>query len=515
MGILMEWLIYAVAGLGLGAGATAIFFRRPGGLADFESLERRHAEELAAAQKEAEETSKSEYAELKREIEKEAKDRRKQISEREKKLRKREEAAENRNESLNRQEKSTARRESDLNRREKKLESREETLRAQIEESRQQLETVAGLSQKEAREMLIAEIREDAEKNAIDEIRAYELEAKELADERARLIVSAAIQRYASEHVGDRTVSAVRLPSEEMKGRIIGREGRNIRAFESASGCDIIIDESPDTVMVSSFNPVRREVARQALEKLLSDGRIHPSRIEDVVSRSEQEVEKSVVKYGEEAALEVEVTNLHPELIKLLGKLQFVETFAQNALRHSIEVAILGGLMADELGMKRGHVVRAGLLHNIGRAIDHNTSGSTLSIGAAALRKYGEAKAIVEAVEALDDFAKQRTVVAQLVSAAKTLSASRPGARRDSLETYIKRLSTLEEIANEFDGVAQSFAIQAGGEVRVLVDNHRISDRDADLLSRNIARKIEREAASSSEVKVTVVRSVRAVQYAR
>jgi ribonuclease Y len=300
-----------------------------------------------------------------------------------------------------------------------------------------------------------------------------------------------------------------------MKGRIIGREGRNIRAFEQASGCDVVIDESPDTVMVSSFNPVRREVARSSMQKLLADGRIHPSRIEEVVERTRSEVDKMILVYGEEAALEVEVMNLHPELIKLLGKLQFVETFAQNALRHSVEVATLAGLMADELGIKRGHVVRAGLLHEIGRAVDHSQEGSIPSVGAGLLRKYGEAKGIVEAVSVIGEAGKQKTVISQLISAAKSLSSSRPGARRDSLDSYIKRLSDLEELAMSFDGVQQCYAIQAGGEVRVMVDNTRVNDRDADLLSRNIARKIEREAAGSGDVKVTVVRSVRAVQYAR
>ena len=512
---MIETILYAAGGLIIGGVLASLFLKRNGGLGDLEALEQKHALELEAVRKDAEKKARNDFKEMSAEVEKDAQLLRKKLNERERKVRKREESAESRNESLNRQEKSTSRREGDLNRREKKLETREDEVRAALGESRERLESIAGLSQQEARAMLMDEVREAAQQKAIDEIRAFELETKELADERARLIVSAAIQRYASEHVGDRTISTVRLPSEEMKGRIIGREGRNIRAFEAASGCDVVIDESPDTVMVSSFNPVRREVARQSMEKLLADGRIHPSRIEEVVARTVTEVDKMIVKYGEEAALEVEVMNLHPELIKLLGKLRFVETFAQNALRHSVEVATLGGLMADELGIKRGHVVRAGLLHDIGRAVEHTSDGSIISVGTNLLRKYGEAKGIVEAVSSLSDVNKQKTVVAQLVSAAKILSSSRPGARRDSLHTYVKRLESLEALAASFDGVNQAYAIQAGGEVRVMVDNTRISDRDADLLSRNIARKIEREAAGSGDVKVTVVRSVRAVQYAR
>lgn len=510
----MEYL-FAVGGLALGLVLAKVFLKRPGGLADLESLREAHAQEIEDARKEAESVARDEYRSMSTDIENETKALRSKLNDRERKLRKREETTESRNEALNRQEKSSGRREGDLTRREKKLEHQEGELQKAAKDSRDQLEATAGLSQKEARAMLLDEVRASAQKSAIDEIRAYELETKEIAEERARLIVSAAIQRYASEHVSDRTIATVRLPSEEMKGRIIGREGRNIRAFEQATGCDVVIDESPDTVMVSSFNPVRREVARASMQKLLADGRIHPSRIEEVVERTRTEVDKMVLGYGEEAALEVEVMNLHPELIKLLGKLHFVETFAQNALRHCIEVASLGGLMADELGVKRGHVVRAGLLHEIGRAVEHSQEGSIPSVGARLLRKYGEAKGIVEAVSVIGDPGKQDTVIAQLISAAKALSASRPGARRESLDTYIKRLSNLEELAMSFDGVEQCYAIQAGGEVRVMVDNTRVNDRDADLLSRNIARKIEREAAGSGDVKVTVVRSVRAVQYAR
>ncbi|MGB0646879.1 MAG: ribonuclease Y [Bradymonadia bacterium] len=511
----MDVYLYILGGIGGGVVLAKLFLARPGGLADLEALKVEHARDIEETRQEAENEAREEYRSMSAAIEKETKALRAKLNDREKKLRKREEATESRNEQLNRQEKSSSRRENDLTRREKKLEHQETELNKATQESRDRLESIAGLSQKEARAMLLDEVRASAQKAAIDEIRAYELETKEVAEERARLIVSAAIQRYASEHVGDRTISTVRLPSEEMKGRIIGREGRNIRAFEQASGCDVVIDESPDTVMVSSFNPVRREVARASMQKLLADGRIHPSRIEEVVERTRTEIDKMVLSKGEEAALECEIMNLHPELVKLLGKLHFVETFAQNALRHSIEVATLAGLMADELGMKRAHIVRAGLLHEIGRAAEHSQEGSIAAVSARLLRKYGEAKGIVEAVSVIGEVGKQKTVEAQLVSAAKSLSSSRPGARRDSLNSYVKRLSDLEELAMSFDGVQQCFAIQAGGEVRVLVDNTRINDRDADLLSSNIARKIEREAAGSGDVKVTVVRSVRAVQYAR
>jgi ribonuclease Y len=300
-----------------------------------------------------------------------------------------------------------------------------------------------------------------------------------------------------------------------MKGRIIGREGRNIRAFESVSGCDVVIDESPDTVMISSFNPVRREVGKRSMERLLADGRIHPARIEEVVERVRKEMDQIVRKTGEDAALELEIPGLHAEIIKALGRLNYVTSFAQNVLRHSIEVGVLAGLMAEELGLKKKPAVRAGLLHDIGKALDHDFEGNSTQAGADFCRKHGESKAIVHAVASSRDISKQDTALAQIVAAAKILSASRPGARRDSLASFIKRLEDLEAIATEFEGVEHCYAIQAGQEIRVMVDNARMTDRGSDLLAREIARKVEKELSYSGEIKVSVIRSIRAVQYAR
>jgi len=416
---------------------------------------------------------------------------------------------------LARSEKKITRREKELTRRENRLESQEESVKEIVTEHRERLEAIAGLSQREAREQLMADLRDDARTASIDQIRSIEQEARGLAQERARMVVSAAIQRYASEHVKDRTVTAVSLPSEDMKGRIIGREGRNIRAFEAASGCDVIIDDSPDAVIVSCFNPERREIGRLALERLLTDGRIHPARIEEVVGRVRKEMTQIVKQHGEQAALELEVTGLHPEVLKALGRLNYVTSFAQNVLRHSVEVGTLAGLMAEEVGLKRKEAVRAGLLHAIGKAIGHEQEGEYASVGSAFCRKHGEKKTIVHAVRAHLDPSQQTTVVSQLVGAARALSAGRPGARCENLAATISRMEGIEAIAREFEGVDTCYALRAGQELRVVVDNARISDRDADLLSRDIARRIEQEASYTGQMQVNVLRSTRAVHYAR
>jgi len=505
----------AIAGLAIGGGAAFFLGRRGHDPEELEQIKAEADAKARAARDEAEASAAAEIAAMTERVESELADTRSDQKSRENKLRKEEDELEQRTEHLRHQEKSLTRREKDLGRREKKLDNREQTLGSLADEHKERLESIASLSQEEARDVLMDEVRESAMKASIDKIRTIEQEAKSVAQERARMIIASAIQRYASEHVGDRTVSAVRLPSEDMKGRIIGREGRNIRAFESASGCDVVIDESPDTVMVSSFNPVRREVARLALGKLLEDGRIHPARIEEVVARTRKEVDQIVRKKGEAAALEVEIAGLHPEIVKALGRLHFVNSFAQNVLRHSIEVATLAGMMADELGLKRKQAVRAGLLHDIGKGVEHEAEGNTSEVGAALCRKHGESKVVIHTIGALHEEAKQTSALSQIVSAAKKLSASRPGARRESLAAYIKRLEDLEEFVNDFDGVERCYAIQSGSEVRVMVDNARMSDRDADLLSREIARRIGSELSVQGDIKVTVIRSVRAIQYAR
>lgn len=511
----MEYAIAALVGLVAGAIVGHLLSRREDPTDEVERIRRESVESLAQSRREVEERVRAEYEVLTAEIEKGIEERREDIKAREDRLRKREEQIEGRDASLGKTERKLSRREKDVDQREKRLEAQEKEIDSAAAEQRQRLEAVAGLSQQEARAALMDEIGDDARRASVEKVRAIEQEARELAEERARLVISAAIQRYASEHVADRTVSAVSLPSEDMKGRIIGREGRNIRAFEAASGCDVVIDETPDAVLISSFNPVRREIARLAMDKLLQDGRIHPARIEEVINRTRAEMEQIIRRHGEEAALELEVTGLNAELIKALGRLHYVTSFAQNVLRHSVEVGALAGMMAAELGLKPRPAIRAGLLHDIGKAVDHEAEGDHAEVGAALLRKHGESKAVVDAVAAHRDPAKQDTVLAQLVGAANTLSTSRPGARSEHLASYIKRLEDLEALARGFEGVEQVYALQSGAEVRVMVDNARLSDRDADLLSRDIARRIEQELSYPGEVRVTVVRSTRAVQYAR
>lgn len=511
----MEYAIAGLVGVVLGVIIGQMLSRRQDPSEEIERVRRESADALAAARREAEEAARAEYDALASEVESEAEARRSELKAREEKLRKREQAVDGRDGELGKQERKLGRREKDLGRRERKLEEQEKAAEEAVAEQRERLEAVAGLSQQEARELLMEEVGEDARRASVERVRAIEQEARELAEERARMVISAAIQRFASEHVSDRTVRAVALPAEDMKGRIIGREGRNIRAFEAASGCDVVIDETPDAVMISAFDPVRREIGALAMEKLLADGRVHPARIEEVINRTRDEMQQVVRRHGEEAALELEVSGLNPELIKTLGRLHYVTSFAQNVLRHSIEVGALAGMIAAELGLKPKPAVRAGLLHDIGKAVDHEAEGDHAEVGAALCRKHGESKAVVQAVLAHRDPSRQQTVLDHIVAAANALSASRPGARSEHLAASIKRLEDLEALASEFEGVERVFALQSGSEIRVMVDNARLSDRDADLLSRDIARRIERELSSPGDVRVVVIRSTRAVQYAR
>lgn len=511
---MIGYIIAAIVGV-VGGGLLGHLLLRGSGEAELERVRREAAEATAAARLEAEASARAELEKLSAEAEAEVADRRGELKKREGQLGKREEQLEKRDGQLGKRESQIGRREKDIGRRETKLVSQEEEATEAVREAREQLQAAAALSREDARAILLDEMRDEARREAIDQVRTIEQEARQMAEERARTIVASAIQRYASEHVADRTVTAVSLPSEDMKGRIIGREGRNIRAFESSTGCDLVVDEAPDGVLVSCFNPVRREVARQSLIKLLADGRIHPARIEEVVARTRKEMEQTVRKIGAEAALELEITGMQTELLKALGQLHFATSFAQNVLAHSIEVGFLAGLMATELGLDPKPARRAGLLHDIGKAIDHETKGSHSEAGAALCRKHGESKEVVHAVGAHHDERQQTSLLSQLVAAANTLSSERPGARREALAGYIKRLEDLETLAKEFEGVERCYALESGRQVRVMVDNARLSDRDADLLARDIARKIERELSYPDEVKVTVVRTTRAVQYAR
>jgi ribonuclease Y len=382
-------------------------------------------------------------------------------------------------------------------------------------EARARLERIAGLSQSEAKAELVAEVRDEARRSVADEVKKIEDAARAEAEEKSKMIISAAIQRYAGEYVAERTVATVPLPSDDMKGRIIGREGRNIRALEAATGIDLIIDDTPEAVVISCFNPVRREIARIALTRLIADGRIHPTRIEEMVEKATQEVEQQCKEAGEQAAFDLGLGRLHPELVRLLGKLKLRTSGAQNLLQHSIEVGFLAGAMAAELNLPVKTARRAGLLHDIGKALDQEVEGSHAVIGASVARKLGEPPRVCHAIEAHHGDVPPTDVMDHIVDAANVLSGQRPGARREMLESYVQRLGDLERIATSFAGVERAFAIQAGREVRVIVENSRVTDQQARLLSKDIARRVEAELTYPGQVKVAVIRETRATDYAK
>ena len=386
---------------------------------------------------------------------------------------------------------------------------------AEAAQAKAALEKVAGMSQAEARKQLEAELRDEVRREIAGEVKAIEDEARALAETRSRMVIAAAVQRYASDYVAERTVAVVPLPSDDIKGRIIGREGRNIRALEAATGIDLIIDDTPEAVVISCFNPVRREIARLALTRLIADGRIHPSRIEEIVEKATEEVERQCLDAGEQAAFDLGIGKLHPELARLLGKLKFRAANAQNVLQHAIEVGFLAGTMAGELGLPVKVARRAGLLHDIGKAVDHEVEGSHATVGALVARKHGEGEAICHAIESHHGDVAPSSALDHVVDAANVLSGQRPGARREMLETYAKRLTDLERIATSFAGVEKAYAIQAGREVRVLVENAQVSDAEARLLSKDIARRVEAELTFPGQIKVAVVRETRATDYAR
>ncbi|WP_025324350.1 ribonuclease Y [Deferrisoma camini] len=433
----------------------------------------------------------------------------------ERRLQQKEANLEKKEESLERREARLEEREGEVEARSRELEKAAVDLEQRQAEVLRNLEKVAGMSAEEAKEELKASLLSEARHEAAKQIREIEEEARKTADNKAKEIISLAIQRYAGEYVAERTVTAVQLPSDEMKGRIIGREGRNIRAIEAATGVDLIVDDTPETVLLSGYNPVRREVARIALERLIADGRIHPARIEEMVKKVSKEVEREIREAGEQATFDVGVHGIHGEVVNLLGRLKFRSSFAQNVLTHSLEVAFLCGIMAAELGINVKKAKRAGLLHDIGKAVDHEVEGSHAAIGADLARKYGEASDIVHAIAAHHDEVKPETVLAVLVQAADALSAARPGARREMLESYVKRLEDLERIANGFEGVAKSYAIQAGREIRIIVNSDRVDDDRATLLARDVARKVESQLSYPGQIKVTVIRETRAVDYAK
>lgn len=465
----------------------------------------KHAETL---KKESLLEAKDEIFRMKQEGETETKERRKEIQALENRLAERESSIDRRAESLDKREHQLSSQQGQVAKREKDLED-------MIEVERQRLESVAGMTADEARSELMNRIQDDVKRDAAAYIREAEVRAREEADKKARNIVSIAIQRVAADHTAESTVSVVHIPSDDMKGRIIGREGRNIRAFEQMTGINLIIDDTPEAVILSSFDPVRREVGRITLETLIADGRIHPARIEEMFNKAEQLVSQQIHEAGEQAAFEAGVHNLHSELVRTLGRLKFRTSYGQNVLKHSLEVSWLAGIMANEIGVDATLAKRAGLLHDLGKAIDHEIEGPHAVIGADLARRMNEPKAIVHAIEAHHADVEPQTIEAVLVQAADAISAARPGARRETLESYIKRLEKLEAVANSHKGVERTYAMQAGREIRVMVKPEQISDSDSVVLARDIAKQIEDELEYPGQVKVMVIRESRAVDYAK
>ena len=480
-----------------------------------ESLEKESAAAVEAATVDAKSAAQAEIARARERAEEETARIRSRLEQDEERMRQRASELERRSSRAETRDEEFARREGRFDKREKEL--ADEAAAAQELSSRlaRELERVSGLNQDEAREQLLQKVEEESRAALATRIQQVEAELKERSEETAKNILSMAIQRYAGEYTCERTVSMVTLPSDEMKGRIIGREGRNIRALEAATGVDFIIDDTPDTIVISAYNPIRREVAKAALETLLEDGRIHPSRIEAVVKKSEAEFHKIIRAAGEEAAREVGVGGVHPEILKLLGALKYRTSYGQNQWQHALEVAFLCGMMADELGLDGKQARRAGLLHDIGKVMDQTADGSHAVIGAEFARKHGESRVVVNAIASHHEEVPQETVYAVLAQAADAISGARPGARRMMMANYTQRLTDLERISNSFPGVDRSYAVQAGREVRILVENSSISDEDAVFLSRGIARKIESEMSYPGQIKVTVIRETRVIDYAR
>lgn len=452
--------------------------------------------------------AKEESLKTKNELEKEVKERRNEVQRYEKRVLTKEETLDRKTEALEKKESKLAAKETELERVREKVETLEEQRVAELEK-------ISGLTSEQAKDYLLKTVEDEVKHETAILVKELENKAKEEADKKAKDYVVTAIQKCAADHVAETTISVVQLPNDEMKGRIIGREGRNIRTLETLTGVDLIIDDTPEAVILSGFDPIRREVARIALEKLIVDGRIHPARIEEMVEKAQKDVETMIREEGESAALEVGVHSIHPELIRLLGRMKFRTSYGQNALKHSIEVAHLAGLLAGEIGVDVRLAKRAGLLHDIGKSVDHDMEGSHIQIGADLCRKYKESPLIINAVEAHHGDVEPETLIACIVQAADTISAARPGARRETLETYTNRLKQLEDITNSFKGVDKSFAIQAGREVRVMVVPEQVTDADMVLLARDISKQIESELEYPGQVKVNLIRESRVTDYAK
>jgi len=511
----MDVTVFIVAGTALVAFVVGYSIRKYLVEAKIASVEKEAKRILEEAEKEAEAQkreavleAKEEVLKFRNEVEKESRERRSELQRLERRLLQKEE-------SLDRKVDLNEKKEETLNRKEAEIEATKAKLSEVYDQQISELERISGMGSEEAKQMLLSDIEKESQHEAALLIKDIENKAREEGEKRARNIISLAIQRCAADHVAETTVAVIPLPSDEMKGRIIGREGRNIRAFETLTGIDLIIDDTPEAVILSGFDPIRRETARIALEKLIVDGRIHPARIEEMVDKAQKEVTTQIREAGEQATFETGVHGLHPELITLLGRLKFRTSYGQNVLKHSIEVAHLAGLMAAEIGTDVQIAKRAGLLHDIGKSVDHEVEGPHVAIGVDLAKKYRESQEVIHAIASHHGDEEPKSIIAVLVQAADAVSAARPGARRETLEAYIKRLTRLEEIANSFEGVEKSFAIQAGREVRIMVKPEKVDDFGAVYLLKDITKKIERELDYPGQIKVVIIRETRVVEYAK
>ncbi|UCE34919.1 MAG: ribonuclease Y [Deltaproteobacteria bacterium] len=519
--MITQFVIIAIAGVIVGA-VIGVIVRKKMVESKLDSAEEYSRKVMLEASKQAETIrkeaqlqAKDKLYQMKLEFDEETRSRRKELQNQEKRLFQKEETLDKKMEQLEQRERANAKTEASLAHRQSELKTMEDELGGLIEDERRKLERIAGISAAEAKEMLVSSMESEARHEASKLIKKIETETREISNRKAQEILVLAIKRYAGEYVTEESVSVVNLPNDEMKGRIIGREGRNIRALEAATGIDLIIDDTPEAVVLSGFNPVRREVAKIALERLIEDGRIHPARIEEVVERATREIEASIKEAGEQATFDIGLHGVHPELVKLIGRLKYRSSYAQNVLLHSLEVAFLCGIMAAELGLDEKVAKRIGLLHDIGKAVDHEIEGAHATIGADLAKKYGEPDEVVHAIAAHHEDIQTSSVMDVLLQAADTLSGARPGARREMFESYVKRLEDMETIAKSFKGVNKSYAIQAGRELRIMVESDKVDDYESTMICREIAKKIEKDLSYPGQIKVTVIRETRAIEYAK
>ena len=514
MDVIVAAIIAAVVGLAIGIGA-GYFVRKNISEAKIGEADSLAKNIIDQANKDAETMKKEKLLEAKEDIHKFRSDAEKENRERRSELQKYERRVIQKEESLDRKQQSIESKESNLNQKLRAVDEKQKEVEAIKVKQLEKLEDISGITSEKAKDIILSNAEKEVRHEMSIMIKEIETQAKEDAEKKSREIIGYAIQKCAADHVAETTVTVVNLPNDEMKGRIIGREGRNIRTLETLTGIDLIIDDTPEAVILSGFDPIRREIARIALEKLISDGRIHPARIEEMVEKAKKEVENIIKEYGEQAIFETGVHSLHPELVKLLGRLNYRTSYGQNVLKHSIEVAHIAGIMAAEIGADIKLAKRAGLLHDIGKAVDHEMEGTHVEIGMDLLRRYKESKDVIHAMSTHHGDYEPQTVEAVLVTAADAISAARPGARRETLEAYIKRLEKLEEIANSYDGVDKSYAIQAGREIRIMVKPEKINDEEIHLLARDITKKIEDELEYPGQIKVSIIRETRAVEYAK